>query len=37
VDPLLIGLPIAIVVTVGVSLATKKLSEEHLELCMGEK
>ena len=37
VDPLLIGLPIAIIVTVVVTLLTKKLSEEHLELCLGKK
>ena len=35
VDPLIIGLPLAIVVTVVVSLFTKKLDESHLELCMG--
>lgn len=37
VDPMIIGLPIAIIVTVVVSLLTKKLSEEHLEMCMGKK
>jgi SSS family solute:Na+ symporter len=36
VDPLIIGLPIAIIVTVVVSLFTKKLSEEHLNKCMGK-
>jgi SSS family solute:Na+ symporter len=36
VDPLLIGLPIAIVVTVVVTLLTKKLPEEHLERCLGK-
>ncbi len=37
VDPLIIGLPIAIVVTIGISLVTKKLPEDHLELCMEKK
>lgn len=37
VDPLLIGLPVAIVVTVVVSLLTKKMAKDHLELCMGNK
>ena len=37
VDPLLIGLPIAIVVTILVSLFTKKMSNEHLDMCMGAK
>ena len=37
VDPLLIGLPIAIVLTVVVSLLTKKVPEDHLDLCMGKK
>jgi SSS family solute:Na+ symporter len=37
VDPLFIGLPIAIVVTIGISLVTKKLPEDHLELCMEKK
>ncbi|MCK4565036.1 MAG: sodium:solute symporter family protein, partial [Verrucomicrobia bacterium] len=37
VDPLIIGLPIAIVVTVVVALLTKKLPEDHLERCMGKK
>ena len=36
VDPLLIGLPIAIIVTVLVSMFTKKTSEQHLERCMGK-
>ncbi len=35
VDPLIIGLPLAIVVTIVVSLFTKKLDESHLELCLG--
>ena len=37
VDPLIIGLPIAIIVTVAVSLATKKIGDKHLDLCMGKK
>lgn len=37
VDPLLIGLPIAALATVIVSLLTKKLPEDHLDLCMGPK
>ncbi|MBN2702929.1 MAG: sodium:solute symporter family protein [Pontiellaceae bacterium] len=37
VDPLLIGLPIAIVVTLVVSRFTKKTSEEHLNRCLGTK
>ena len=37
VDPLIIGLPIAIIVTVVVSKFTTKISEEHLDLCMGTK
>jgi len=37
VDPLIIGLPIAIIVTVLVSLLTKKTADEHLDLCMGTK
>ena len=37
VDPLLIGLPIAIVVTLVVSRFTKKTSGEHLDLCLGTK
>ncbi|VGO13231.1 Osmoregulated proline transporter OpuE [Pontiella desulfatans] len=37
VDPLIIGLPIAIVVTVAVSLFTKKMSDAHLDKCMGTK
>jgi SSS family solute:Na+ symporter len=37
VDPLIIGLPIAIVVTVLVSLFTKKMANEHLDICMGTK
>ncbi len=36
VDPLFIGLPIAIIVTVAVTMLTKKLPEDHLELCMGK-
>lgn len=35
VDPLIIGLPVAAVVTIVVSLFTKKLSAEHLERCLG--
>ncbi|MBN1268701.1 MAG: sodium:solute symporter family protein [Kiritimatiellae bacterium] len=35
VDPLIIGLPLAIIVTVVVSLFTKKVSEEHLRRCFG--
>jgi solute:Na+ symporter, SSS family len=37
VDPLIIGLPIAILVTVIVSLFTKKMDEDHLDMCMGTK
>jgi SSS family solute:Na+ symporter len=37
VDPLIIGLPIAIIVTVVVSLFTKKTADEHLDMCMGIK
>ena len=37
VDPLFIGLPIAIIVTVIVSKFTKKMSDGHLDLCMGTK
>jgi SSS family solute:Na+ symporter len=36
VDPLLIGLPIAILVTVIVSKFTRKFDEEHLNKCMGK-
>jgi SSS family solute:Na+ symporter len=35
VDPLFVGLPIAIVVTIVVSLLSKKTSDNHLNLCMG--
>lgn len=35
VDPLIIGLPVAILVTVVVSMVTRKLPEEHLDLCFG--
>ena len=37
VDPLIIGLPIAILATVLVSLFTRKMGEEHLDICMGTK
>ncbi|MDF7800717.1 sodium:solute symporter family protein [Pontiellaceae bacterium B1224] len=37
VDPLIVGLPIAIIVTVSVSLFTKKMANEHLDICMGTK
>ncbi|VGO18448.1 sodium:solute symporter family protein [Pontiella sulfatireligans] len=37
VDPLIIGLPIAIVATVLVSLFTKKTAAAHLDFCMGKK
>jgi len=37
VDPLLIGLPIAVLVTVIVSRFTQKLPEAHLDFCMGNK
>lgn len=37
VDPLIIGLPIAIIVTVVVSKFSKKLPEEHLDFCLGKK
>ena len=33
VDPIIIALPVAMLVTVAVSLMTKKLSEKHLEEC----
>lgn len=33
VDPLFIGLPLSIVVTIGVSLVTRKYSKEHLDNC----
>ncbi|MFH0880411.1 MAG: hypothetical protein V2A34_11915, partial [Lentisphaerota bacterium] len=33
VDPLIIGLPVAVLVTVLVSLFTKKLPEDHLNKC----
>jgi solute:Na+ symporter, SSS family len=33
VDPIIIALPVAILVTVAVSLMTKKMSEKHLEEC----
>ena len=35
VDPLLVGLPVAIVVTIVVSMLTKKFAAEHLDRCMG--
>ena len=35
VDPLIIGLPVAILVTVVVSMVTRKLPEEHLDMCFG--
>jgi SSS family solute:Na+ symporter len=37
VDPLVIGLPLAILVTVVVSMATRKLPSEHLDRCFGSK
>ncbi|MDF7824587.1 sodium:solute symporter family protein [Pontiellaceae bacterium B12227] len=37
VDPLIIGLPIAIIVTIVVSLFTKKMTSDHLDKCMGTK
>ncbi|WP_372805787.1 sodium:solute symporter [Pontiella sp.] len=37
VDPLFIGLPIALVATVVVSLFTKKMAADHLDRCMGTK
>ncbi|MDQ1283244.1 MAG: solute:Na+ symporter, family, partial [Euryarchaeota archaeon] len=33
VDPILVALPLALIVTVAVSLMTKKPSERHLEVC----
>jgi SSS family solute:Na+ symporter len=33
VDPIIIALPLAILVTVAVSLGTKKMDEKHLEEC----
>ncbi len=36
VDPLIIGLPLAIVVTVGVSMATRKMPAGHVERCFGK-
>jgi SSS family solute:Na+ symporter len=36
VDPILISLPIAALITVLVSLFTKKLPEDHVEVCMGQ-
>jgi SSS family solute:Na+ symporter len=33
VDPIIIALPVAILVTVAVSLGTKKMDEKHLEDC----
>lgn len=36
VDPILIGLPIAIIATVLVSLFTKKMQANHLDLCLGK-
>jgi SSS family solute:Na+ symporter len=35
VDPILIGLPISIIVTFIVSKLTKKVPDEHLDMCMG--
>jgi SSS family solute:Na+ symporter len=35
VDPLIIGLPLAILVTVIVSWLTKRFAEDHLNKCMG--
>lgn len=35
VDPLFVGLPLAILVTVVVTFFTKKFSEEHLQRCFG--
>ncbi|HBA84804.1 MAG TPA: sodium:solute symporter [Verrucomicrobia bacterium] len=35
VDPLVIGLPLAMLVTVLVSMFTRKLSEDHLKRCFG--
>ena len=37
VDPIVIGLPIAIIVTVVVAMLTKKLPENHLDRCLGKK
>jgi len=37
VDPLIVGLPVAILLTVGVSLATRKFDDAHLTRCFGEK
>ncbi len=36
VDPLIIGLPIAIIVTIAVSACTAKMPDKHLLLCMGK-
>ncbi|HPF98935.1 MAG TPA: sodium:solute symporter family protein [Kiritimatiellia bacterium] len=36
VDPMIIGFPIAVLLTVVVSMATKRLPEDHLELCFGK-
>jgi SSS family solute:Na+ symporter len=33
VDPIVVALPVAILVTVAVSLGTKKMNEKHLEEC----
>lgn len=35
VDPLFVGLPVAILVTVVVSMFTRKFSKQHLEMCFG--
>lgn len=35
VDPLIIGLPIAILATIAVSLFTRKFSNDHLDRCFG--
>ena len=36
VDPLFIGLPLAVIVTVAVTFFTRKFSDEHLKRCFGK-
>ncbi|HQM46972.1 MAG TPA: hypothetical protein PLC82_13985 [Smithellaceae bacterium] len=36
VDPLIIGLPIAIIITIAVSCFTPKMPEKHLLMCLGK-
>jgi SSS family solute:Na+ symporter len=33
VDPNVVALPVSLVLAVGVSLATRRIEEKHLELC----